>query len=262
MASGSAPRNADGKVTAAYAEMSQAQGEHRPLPDCDAKNRTHTLHTSPPSVAAGPCMTEGSGKPVLGSVNLRPLGAAQKGRLAIRDVVDPFNLLTIGGYSAVAVASNAHSAFGSGLKGWGRLTGYSFVEDAQGEFFGTFLISSLAHEDPRYYRVPNAPVKRRILHALAHTWVSQHDDGSPMPNYATLLTYPISAELSNLYVPGVQTNSVSTVKRIAIGLASDPSGTLVAEFLPDVARRVHIHVIFIQEILNQVITGGTAPNVQ
>ena len=63
-------------------------------------------------------------------------------------------------------------------------------------------------------------------------------------------------------MPGVQTDSVSTVKRISIGLATDPSGTIVAEFLPDFARRIHIHVIFIQEILNQVITGGTAPNVQ
>lgn len=191
--------------------------------------------------------------------SLTPMG---KGLLAVRDLDDPFNLITIAGYSGVAIALNPHSAFGPGLTGWGRLTGYSLIEDAQGEFVGTFLIPSLVHEDPRYHRMPNAPFKRRVLHALAHTWISQHDDGTPMPNYATLINYPASAELANLYVPGSQVNAPDTARRVAIGLATDPSGTLVAEFLPDLARHIHVHAIFLQEILNKVVTGGTAPNVQ
>jgi hypothetical protein len=77
-----------------------------------------------------------------------------------------------------------------------------------------------------------------------------------MPNYATLLTYPISAEISNLYVPGIQTNAASTARRVAIGLATDPAGSIVAEFLPDVARRIHVHIVFVQEILNQAILGS------
>jgi hypothetical protein len=209
-----------------------------------------------------PCRKENPIQPIVTSRLVKPLSVKEKGELAIRDTIDPFNLLTITGYSAIAVAINPHSAYGPGFAGWGRLSGYSFVEDAQGEFFGTFLISSITHEDPRYHRLPNAPIKRRVLHALEHTWVSQHDDGTPMPNYATLLTYPFSAELSNLYVPGVPTNLPSTAKRVAIGLATDPSGTIVAEFLPDLAKRLHVHVIFIQEILNKVATGGTAPSVQ
>lgn len=250
--------------TQAFSDVVQRGQAAHPadLPPCASVHDSKASHTSPPSVTAIPCRAETPNQEILSSKPVKPLDAQHKGLLAIHDVIDPFNLLTIAGYSAVAVGSNAHSAFGPGLKGWGRLTGYSLVEDSQGEFFGTYLISSLAHEDPRYHRLPNAPVKRRIFHALAHTWVSRHDDGTLMPNYATLLTYPISAELSNLYVPGVQTNGVSTVKRISIGLATDPSGTIVAEFLPDFARRIHIHAIFIQEILNQVITGGTAPNVQ
>jgi hypothetical protein len=109
--------------------------------------------------------------------------------------------------------------------------------------------------------MPGRPVGRRLVHAIAHTVVAEHDDGRPMLNVATLATYPISAELSNLYVPGVQTDMRSTAKRVAIGLASDPVGNIVAEFLPDVAKHVHIHVLFFQEILNQVATGGSAANV-
>ena len=213
----------------------------------------------PDDSLSGPnCRDAGKLQLVVNSKSAARLTSGEKGMLAIRDVIDPLNLLTIAGYSGIATAANSHSAYGPGFKGFGRLFGYSLLQGAQGEFFGTYLIPSIAHQDPRYHRMTEGTIPRRVLHALAHTVVTSHDDGSAMPNYATLLTYPISAELSNFYVPGIQTDSKSTFKRIAIGLATDPAGSLLAEFLPDLARRVHVRVIFVQQILNQVATG--APN--
>jgi hypothetical protein len=207
-----------------------------------------------------PCIPENPIAPFVTSIHIEPLTSKQKGVLAIRDVLDPFNFITIAGYSAIAVAVDPDSAYGPGFKGFAKLSGYGLAEDAQGEFFQTFLIASLFHQDPRYHRMPTASFKRRLWHAIEHTYVSQHDDGRKMPNYATLMTYPISAELSNLYVPGIQTDGRSTVKRIGIGIATDPAGAIVAEFLPDVARRIHIRIVFAQQILNQVMAG--APSVQ
>ncbi len=69
-----------------------------------------------------------------------------------------------------------------------------------------------------------------------------------MPNYATLINVPLSAEISNLYVPGIGTNAPDTAKRVLVGYATDPIGPLVAEFLPDFAKRVHIHIVFAQQI--------------
>jgi hypothetical protein len=188
--------------------------------------------------------------------NVSPITSKQKGILALRSFVDPFNGLTIAFFSAVSVAADSHSAYGPGFAGWGRLMGYSAAEDAQATFTGVYLIPSLAHEDPRYHRMPGAPIKRRILHAVIHTVVSQHDDGSLMLNYATLINYPLTVEISNLYVPGVRTNALSTSERILAGYATDPIGPLVAEFLPDFAKRVHIHVVFAQQILNHIALGS------
>jgi hypothetical protein len=192
-----------------------------------------------------------------------PLTPAQKARLAIHDLKDPGNLVTIADLAAFTIATNSHTAYGPGWGGFVRDAGYSFSQDATGEFFGTFLIPSIAHQDPRYHRMPNASVPRRILHALSHTLIAQSDTGVRMPNFSTLLTYPISAEISNLYVPGINDNGPSTVERILTGYATDPADNLVAEFLPDVARRIHIRVVFVQSILNQVSSGqvGMAPSV-
>jgi hypothetical protein len=184
-----------------------------------------------------------------------PLTPAQKGKLAIHNLTSPGNLATIAGLSAFTIGTNAHTAYGPGWKGLGRDAGYSFVQDAAGEFFGTFLIPSLAHQDPHYHRMPHASIRRRIGHAVSRTFVAQKDEGGLMPNYATLLSNPITAELSNLYVPGIHTNGPSTVARIMIDYATDPEGNLITEFLPDLAKHIHIKIIFVQRILNPVQTN-------
>ena len=191
---------------------------------------------------------------------VQPLTSNQKGLLAFKAVIDPFNLLTIATFSGISVAADSHSVYGPGFPGWGRLAGYSFAEDIQGEFTGVYVIPSLVHEDPRYHRMPKATTSRRIEHALIHTFVSQHDDGSVMPNYATLINVPLSAEISNLYVPEIGTNAPDTAKRVLVGYATDPVGPLVAEFLPDFAKRVHIHIVFAQQILNRIALGSGAPS--
>jgi len=184
-----------------------------------------------------------------------PLTPRQKAYLAVHNFIDPGNIVTILGTSGIAIASDSHTAYGPGWRGFGRNAGLSFVQDATGDFFGTFLIPSIAHEDPHYHRMPNASIPMRTLHAISRTVIAQSDSGHPMPNYSTLLTYPITAEIANLYVPGVATNGPSTVERVLTGYATDPIDNLITEFLPDVAKRVHVRVIFVQQIINQVAAG-------
>ena len=45
-------------------------------------------------------------------------------------------------------------------------------------------------------------------------------------------------------------------KRIAIGYATDPIGNLLAEFLPDIGRRIHVRSVFIQQIINKMAIGN------
>jgi hypothetical protein len=202
------------------------------------------------------CKEENPIQSIVSTPGVRPLTSEQKFRLAVRDVEDPFNLLVLTAGGGVYIATNAHNPYGPGLKGWGKIEGYSLVQDMQGEFFGTFLIPALAHEDPRYHRLGQGNISRRVLHAVLHTYVSQHDDGSLMPNYATLLNYPIGNVLANLWIPGSQVAAAPTAKRIALGIVTDPTGTLIGEFLPDVAKHIHIHIVFVQQLLNQAVTGS------
>ncbi len=138
---------------------------------------------------------------------VKPLTPKEKARLAARNVLDPFNAVTILGNAAITIGYNSHSVYGPGMHGFAQLVGVSYSEDMTGEFFGTFLIPSIVHQDPHYHRMPHATIKRRILHAIVQVGWTQGDNGKGMPNYANILGFPIDAEIANLYVPGERDQS-------------------------------------------------------
>jgi hypothetical protein len=185
-----------------------------------------------------------------------PMTWQQKGYLALHDLTDPANFGTIVGISAISIGADPDSAYGPGLKGFGKSVGVSLLQDATGQFIGAFAIPVIAHQDPRYLRMPHARLSKRILYSVSRTVIGRHDDGTAMPNYATLFNYPIGAVIANQYVPGIAGDASSTIDRVAIGLATDPANNLLNEFLPDVAAHVHIRIIFVQRILNNIASGA------
>jgi hypothetical protein len=189
---------------------------------------------------------------------VKPMKAKEKAWLAVRNIADPFNALTILGLSGIAVASDSHSPYGPGMPGFGRYVGVSYTQDITGEFFGTFLIASLVHQDPHYHRMPNASIPHRVGHAMLSVLWAQGDNGKGMVNYAGLGSGAINDALGNLYVPGQQTRLAASFERYGIGAATAPIDNFVTEFVPDVARRLHVRVVLFQRIINQVAkTGGS-----
>jgi hypothetical protein len=226
-----------------------------------------TAGTTPPATSAQPGTQSAPCTPrpainwyerFVNGPDVKPMTRREKARLAARNVIDPFNGLTILGASAIAVGSDADSPYGPGMKGFGRYVGVSYAQDITGEFFGTYLIPSIFHQDPHYHRMPNSNIPRRICHAIVQVVWTQGDNGKGMVNYGAVVGFAMVDELGNLYVPGQQTNLPASGERYATGLASAPIENFVTEFLPDVARRIHLRVVLFQQIINQVAkTPGT-----
>jgi hypothetical protein len=189
---------------------------------------------------------------------VKPMTPKEKAWLAARNVVGPFNALTILASSAIAVGSDAHSAYGPGMAGFGRSVGVSYTQDITGEFFGVFLIPSIAHQDPHYHRLLKASIPHRVGHAMLQVLWTEGDNGKGMVNYANIVGFAIDDEIGNLYVPGQQTNLPASAARYATGLALAPVGNFVSEFWPDVASHIHVRVVMIQWIVNHVGKSGSS----
>ncbi len=189
---------------------------------------------------------------------VKPMTPSEKRWMATRNVVDPFNAITILGSSAIAVGANAHSQYGPGMTGFGRYVGVSYSQDATLEFFSTFLIPSIVHQDPHYHRMPNASIPRRIRHSIDQVFWTLGDNGKGMVNYADIVGFAIENEIGNLYVPGQRTNLPASAERYGISLGTAPIENFLSEFMPDVARRLHMRVVLFQWIINQVGKTGSS----
>lgn len=184
------------------------------------------------------------------------------GLLAVHGVSDPFNLLTILYTSAYTVATDSHSPYGPGVMGISKLSGVSLTQDMTGEFFGTFLIPSIDHQDPHYHRMPNASLKRRIAHCIYQVFWTDSDTGKGMVNYSTIAGAMADEAVGIMYVPYQRTGWGPSAARIATNWATGPIGNFVTEFVPDVARHINLNVVFVQRIINRVAIeegGGSAP---
>lgn len=189
----------------------------------------------------------------------QPLTSKDKLRIAASDVVDPFNLLTIAATAAITIGSDPNTGYGPGLKGWGKNSATLLTEDMTGAFFVTYLIPSIAKQDPRYYRMPNASIPQRIGNAIIQPVWARSDKGNHMPNYGMLIGVPAAISLANVYVPGRKRGFWPTADSSIITIASAPIDNLIDEFLPDVAKHVSIHIVLIQRIVNHLtLTEGTS----
>jgi hypothetical protein len=181
--------------------------------------------------------------------------------IAWRGVADPFNLITIGATSAYSVATDSHSPYGPGMRGFAKLSGVALTQDMTGAFFGTFLIPSIDHQDPHYHRMPNASLVRRIAHCLYQPFWTDSDTGEGMVNYSTVVGSIADEAVDIAYVPYQQLGWGPSAERIATGWATDPIGNFVTEFVPDVARHINLNIVFVQRIVNRVAIeeGAGAP---
>jgi hypothetical protein len=182
-----------------------------------------------------------------------PLTARDNLRSAVKNIIDPFNLMTIAADAAIGVASDSHSVYGPGADGIAKYAGVSITEEMTGEFFGTFLIPSLVHQDPHYHREPFMPIRHRILHAVTQVVWAQSYTGQPMFNYGNIVGGIATAAVSNTFVPGPDRQGFgNTASRLALAFAISPSGNLIEEFVPDIANRINLRVVIFQRILNTV----------
>jgi hypothetical protein len=176
----------------------------------------------------------------------------QKFRLAVTNIVNPFNLGTIVGEAGIEVAANSHTPYGPGVYGWAKLSGTNFTQDMTDQFFGTFLIPSITHTDPHYHRRPDLSIPRRIWHCVDQIVWQRDDNGGHTFNYSQIVAPVIDISISNLYVPGLQTRFSADAQRYAVGLATAPIDNFITEFVPSIASHIHTHVVFVQRVINQV----------
>ena len=177
----------------------------------------------------------------------------QKLRLAMNNLINPFNLGTIVGEAGYLHRHQLALALRSGLRGLGQVVRHQLHAGHDRP-----VLRHLPHSRRHPHRSAlSSPA--RLEHSAPHSALHRpRPTGRATITAAMRSTTPrsslpsIDISISNLYVPGLQTHFSADAERYGVGLATAPIDNFITEFVPSIASRIHTNVVFMQRVINHV----------
>ena len=164
------------------------------------------------------------------------LSTSEKFHLMLRSGLDPFVFAAAGLQAGISQAEDEFPEYGQGAAGYGKRYGATLADSMSAGFFSNFAYAALFREDPRYFRLGDGPLKRRIEYALVQEFIAHKDNGGRIFHFANTLGALSSGSLSNAYYPESDRGFGLTISRAAIALGYGSLGGLLEEFWPDIHR--------------------------
>ena len=164
--------------------------------------------------------------------NAAPLSTGQKYRLAVKNSIDPANIVIAGAIAGYQQWQNDFSGYGQGAAGYGKRFGANYGDVVVGTFVGGAILPSILHQDPRYFYMGKGTVTHRLLYAMASAVICKGDNGKWQPNYSSIGGDVAAGAIANVYYPASDRDGASTViTQGLIGALADGAGNVVQEFL-------------------------------
>jgi hypothetical protein len=169
-----------------------------------------------------------------------PLSTRQKFELFADESVAPSRFLGSAAGAGISQARNSLSGYGQELGGYGKRFGSSMATAASNNFFGTFLISSILHRDPRYFVTLHGGPVHRIGYALTRNVVSRTDEGKDAANWAGMLGPLLAESLANSYLPVKEQTAGRTFQRYGIRIGLNTASNALREYWPTIFRNLRL----------------------
>jgi hypothetical protein len=168
--------------------------------------------------------------------NALPLSPGQKFELFFKSETDPWPFVLSGIVAGFNQASNAEPQWGQGAQGYAKRFGASYSDSFIGNFFGNAVLTSVLHEDPRYFQKGTGSKLSRFLWAATSTVWCKRDKGGWGPNYANVGGNMIGAAIARAYYPASERTVNDTISDGLTVSAEGIVGSEIIEFWPDLAR--------------------------
>src|SRR5712692_5681149 len=169
-----------------------------------------------------------------------PLSSKQKFELFAGESVAPSRFLSSAAGAGISQARNSLDGYGQGAGGYGKRFGSSMATAASNNFFGTFVISSLLHRDPRYFVTLHGGAGHRIRYALSRIVVARTDEGKDAANWAGMLGPLLAESLANSYLPVKEQTAGRTFQRYGIRIGLNTASNALREYWPTIFRSLRI----------------------
>jgi len=174
------------------------------------------------------------------ATNQGPLTSWQKLKLAANNSVALSTIFSAAAGAAYGQAVNSPSGYRQGAEGYGKRFGADMARSASENLFGTFLLASALHQDPRFYVRKNLSFMQSVEYSANRVIFTRSDSGEKEINYSGLIG-PLMAEgLANAYYPDENRTVGSTFTRYASDLGWRFGGNLLRQYWPSINRKLRL----------------------
>jgi hypothetical protein len=160
------------------------------------------------------------------------LSSGQKFQLFVDNSISLNALATAAAGSAISQADNSPTGFGQGWDAYAKRFGSSMGRQASSEFFGTFMLASVLHQDPRFYPEANPSFGQAVKYSVQRIFVTRNDDGRDVANWSGLVGPAMAEGLANVYWPERNRTVGDTLMRYGLDIATRAGGNLLREYWP------------------------------
>ncbi len=174
------------------------------------------------------------------ATSIGALSPKQKFELFADESVAPSRFLSSAAGAGIGQARNSLSGYGQEAGGYGKRFGSSMATAASTNFFGTFLISSMLHRDPRYFPALHGGFGRRVGYALSRIVVSRTDEGKLGANWAGMIAPLLAESLATSYLPVKEQTAGRTFQRYGIRIGLNTASNALREYWPTIFRNLRI----------------------
>jgi hypothetical protein len=156
--------------------------------------------------------------------------------VAVHQSVDYSSFIFLGVTSLTAEGMNLHPSLGKGIPGAWAYSWRGFLDKSDNTFLSAWLLSSLLHEDTRYYAMgPGHKIPARALYLISRQGVALTYGGRQTPNFAGLGAKVITQVVSRTYYPSNASTFSVLAAKFGYSVMRDIAITSIREFYPDAA---------------------------
>lgn len=166
------------------------------------------------------------------------MSTGQKFKLFVDNSISLHTLAESSLGAAIGQAADSPHGYGQGAEGYAKRFGSSMASGASSNFFGTFLLASALHQDPRFFPERDPTFGQSVKYSLQRLVLTRNDEGRDVANWSGLLGPLLSEGLANAYWPEQDRTAGQTLQRYGTDLAVRIGGNMLREYWPVFFRKV------------------------
>lgn len=171
------------------------------------------------------------------ATDFRPLTQNERTRIYLKTMVNPLGFAKAAFSAGIDQWNDKPTEWQQGMAGYGQRFA-NIVGQYSIQRTATFGLSSLLHEDNRYFGSGKSGFWSRTGYALASSVLARHDDGHQHFSISQVSGVAAGAFVSRLWQPPSQNSARDGAVSFAITMASNTGFSVVKEFLPDLGRAI------------------------